>query len=257
MAPGQSVVVSIRQRLSSTTKYLGMIIDSGMTGTPHIKYASAKALKVAQALARLMPRTRGVRDARRRLLASVVDSILLYAAPIWASNVRKKTVRDLLNKAQRPILTRLSRANRTVSTAAAQVIACQLPYDLRCRILLNRDQRDAFPEDEDIPIFGTEEARAEWQQRWSAVTEGDPGHWTTTLIPTIEPWLTRKHGQLTYPLTQLLTGHGTFMKYLKRIARTESSTSLTRGGNRRSPVPLTKSRSFSSQCIQTLSQKMK
>ena len=210
----------------NTAEYLGVMVDSGMTGTPHVRYASAKALKVAQMLARLMPRTRGVRDSRRRLLALVVDSVLLYAAPIWAPNVRKRTVRDLLNKAQRPLLIRLSRANRTISTSAAQVIAGQISYDLQCRILLSRDHQDSTPDDDDPPAYREEEARLDWRRRWSETAEGDPGYWTVTIIPTLEPWLSRKHGQMTYPLAQMLSGHGIFVKYLRRIAKVESDTCL-------------------------------
>lgn len=109
-----------------------------------------------------------------------------------------------------------------MSTVAAQVIARQLPYDLRCRILQTRDLRGAFLEDDDIALFGEEEARAEWQRRWVSVAEGDPGYWTATLLPNLEPWLARKHGQLKYPLAQMLTGHGTSLKYLKRIAKIDS-----------------------------------
>ena len=131
-------------------------------------------------------------------------------------------VQDLLNKAQRPILIQISRANRTISTAAAQVIARQMPYDLRCRILVGRDYLDASHDGEDEAAFGETEARADWQQRWEEITESQPGFWTRNIIPILEPWLTRKHGDMTYPLSQPLSGHGSFMGYLKRIGKTQT-----------------------------------
>ncbi|XP_050550456.1 uncharacterized protein LOC126910803 [Spodoptera frugiperda] len=40
--------------------------------------------------------------------------------------------------------------------------------------------------------------------------------------PLFEEWLERRHGVLTYRLTQVLTGHGSFGRYLFRIRREET-----------------------------------
>ncbi|CAB0043254.1 unnamed protein product [Trichogramma brassicae] len=40
------------------------------------------------------------------------------------------------------------------------------------------------------------------------------GRWTHRLIPNITPWIERRHGEVDYHLTQLLTGHGCFRSYL-------------------------------------------
>jgi len=37
------------------------------------------------------------------------------------------------------------------------------------------------------------------------------------LFPSIEPWLSRKHGQVDFYLTQALSGHGCFRSFLKRF----------------------------------------
>ncbi|XP_074040763.1 uncharacterized protein [Leptinotarsa decemlineata] len=52
-------------------------------------------------------------------------------------------------------------------------------------------------------------------ERWQG--EADTGLWTRRLIPDIAPWFSRKHGDTTYHLTQLLTGHGCFQTYRKRF----------------------------------------
>ncbi|XP_045777902.1 uncharacterized protein LOC123875881 [Maniola jurtina] len=39
------------------------------------------------------------------------------------------------------------------------------------------------------------------------------------ILPNFEAWLGRKHGSLTFRLTQVLTGHGCFGEYLCRIGR--------------------------------------
>ncbi|CAK9823295.1 hypothetical protein ANTRET_LOCUS1665 [Anthophora retusa] len=58
-----------------------------------------------------------------------------------------------------------------------------------------------------------------WQQKWSEETRG---RWTTRLIPSIAPWVGRKHGEVNYYFTQFLSGHGYFKKYLFRMGKTAS-----------------------------------
>jgi len=50
-----------------------------------------------------------------------------------------------------------------------------------------------------------------WQAAW------DAGRWTHQLIPSIEPWVNRKHGQVDFYLTQALSGHGCLRSFLKRF----------------------------------------
>ena len=69
--------------IKPTARYLGYILDSSLTSKPHLIRATAKAQKMAMALSRILPRSRGATDSRRRVLSAVVDSVLLYAAPIW------------------------------------------------------------------------------------------------------------------------------------------------------------------------------
>lgn len=60
------------------------------------------------------------------------------------------------------------------------------------------------------------ELMGEWQRRWN---ESDKGRWTFTLIPDIETWINRKGGELTFEVTQFLSGHGSFGSYLARIGK--------------------------------------
>jgi len=43
------------------------------------------------------------------------------------------------------------------------------------------------------------------------------GRWKHQLIPSIEPWVNRKHGQVDFYLTHVLSGHGCFRSFLKRF----------------------------------------
>ncbi|XP_066904388.1 uncharacterized protein [Halyomorpha halys] len=63
-------------------KYLGVMIDVRLRYNVHTEYISTKSAKVASFLSRLIPHVEGPKESSRRLLATVVPSIMLYAAPI-------------------------------------------------------------------------------------------------------------------------------------------------------------------------------
>jgi hypothetical protein len=58
-----------------------------------------------------------------------------------------------------------------------------------------------------------------WQTEWDC---SNNGRWTHRLIPNITEWISRAHGEVTYRLTQCLSGHGVFYAYLKRIRKIDS-----------------------------------
>ena len=60
----------------------------------------------------------------------------------------------------------------------------------------------------------------EWQRRSDIA---DKGWWTHRIIPCVVKWTERRHGLVTFHLTQVLTGHGCFRSYLKRIGVYESA----------------------------------
>lgn len=58
-----------------------------------------------------------------------------------------------------------------------------------------------------------------WQLRWNNELKG---RWTHQLIPNLKPWIERKHGEITFHLTQLVSGHGCFRRYVKRFGHEEA-----------------------------------
>ena len=105
-------------------------MDHKLSFGEHLKIAAAKATQCGPNLARLMPNIGGPREAKRRLVASVVHSKLLYAAPVWANALQNHVYPEELFSAQRLVALRIVSAYRTVSTSAVFVLASIPPIDL-------------------------------------------------------------------------------------------------------------------------------
>lgn len=90
-----------------------------------------KASRSVAALARLMPNVRGTSQWNRRLLASVTESQLLYAAPVWSRIVAVSArIRANLIRPQKSAALRVIRAYWTVFDKAALLLAFMPPTDL-------------------------------------------------------------------------------------------------------------------------------
>lgn len=167
-----------------------------------------------------MTNTTGPRAKKRRVLLEVVHSVLLYGAEIWAQTLRQKTYRRKLASVQRRGALRVTCAYRTVSEAAVLVIAGAPPIDLLAteRARLYNLKRGDLNRSEAREI-ARKETLEEWQNRWQS---SDKGRWTARLIPNIEPWLARNHGETDFFLTQMLTGHGSFNAYLFKLGLHDS-----------------------------------
>uniref|UniRef100_A0A2M4AST8 Putative r1-7 dk n=1 Tax=Anopheles triannulatus TaxID=58253 RepID=A0A2M4AST8_9DIPT len=197
-------------------RYLGVMVDRGLSFGSHVDYAMTKALGALHALSGIMCRTTGLGSSKKKLLATVVSSVLRYACPAWAEALAVQKNVDLLNRVHRLTAIQVAGAFRTVSLAAVSVIAGMVPV----RILVEEDR-------ECYAGRGTAGIRAEAKrrslERWQREWENDVnGRWTFRLIPIIERWLSRDHGEVNPWLTQFLSGHGNFREYLHRFKRAPS-----------------------------------
>lgn len=66
-------------------RYLGMELSRKLGFREHLLATAEKAAKSVASVSRLMPNIEGPKQRKRQLLISVVQSQLLYAAPVWAS----------------------------------------------------------------------------------------------------------------------------------------------------------------------------
>lgn len=121
----------LRISVMRVVKYLGVTLDSKLTFTWHIRAVSASAVALARVIDRLIPNIGGPSVVKRRHLATVVSSRLLYAAPMWVTRAFKYKVNGaVLNSALRQTALRAMRSYRTVPTAAAFFLAEMPPTDL-------------------------------------------------------------------------------------------------------------------------------
>ncbi|XP_018572025.1 uncharacterized protein LOC108911538 [Anoplophora glabripennis] len=103
-----------------------------MTFGGHVRKAWNKTDKTATAFARLMPNTEGPGQKKRAVMASTVDSLVLYAASAWAHALRINRRRDRMLKTQRKMSLRIAHAYWTFAFhVAANVIAGVIPLDLK------------------------------------------------------------------------------------------------------------------------------
>jgi len=217
--PPRFILEGALLQLQEHVRYLGVELCKKLGFGKHLQCAAEKATKTVSSLSRLMPNVGGPRQKKRQLLMSVAQSQLLYAAPIWASAlVFEVNIKKLL-KPQRKMAIRVSSAYCTVSTNAILVVSGLLPLHIMVpeRTAMRAAQKagSAPPSKKEL----RQESLNKWQNEWE---KSGTGEWTKRLIPDLRPWVSRSFGLANFHITQFLTGHGCFGKYLWRFKKLDS-----------------------------------
>lgn len=203
--------------LKKTLNYLGVTLDEKLSFGEHVKQVTEKAERKMAALARILPNIGGPRGTRRRVLGGVIHSIILYGAPVWQGVTAIQKYENMLISSQRKAILRIVCGYKTVSSAAAQVIAGIPPVTLLAR----ERSRLYHKDDAHLEIVKKQERETtinEWQEMWSNHTA--TAQWTKRLIPNLVPWVNCNHRNPDYYLTQFLSGHGSFKEYTKKMGIT-------------------------------------
>lgn len=207
-------------------RYLGVVIEDHLSWKPHVEYAVTKALRAAKGVSRLLRNHSGPKCAKRRLLASVVDSTLRYAAPVWHEAVQLQACRRKLTRVQGIYARPVARTFTTVRYEVATVLASTIPIclligeDARCyqRRQTTNLTRQQVHQEERATTMG------QWQVSWDELQNTSRfTRWTYRVIPDIAAWKNRQHGEMTFHLAQLLSGHGFFHDYLNAMHISPSS----------------------------------
>ncbi|XP_014218779.1 uncharacterized protein LOC106647042 [Copidosoma floridanum] len=137
---------------SPVVRYLGVWVDSQLTFWEHIKRADDKDAK----------------EAKRWLLASVSNSILLYGVEVWADAVARRNIQKRLISVQRIGSLGIACPYRTVSSAAVMVISRTISV-----VLLALEWRRKFlGSDGESDGDRREKTLTTWQQDWDRASVG-------------------------------------------------------------------------------------
>jgi len=218
-----------RVRVGGSMRYLGLHLDSTWSFGEHFRELAPRVEGVAMALCRLLPNLGGPGGRVRRVYTAVVGSVALYGAPVWADDVMAtRRLRDTLRRLQRRVAIRAARGHRTVSHAAATVLAGMPPLELVARMYRDMYRRVRGLRDNGVQItirirrMIKDQARQSLILEWQALL-GNPnvsGKRTVEAIrPHLPEWVDRARGGITYRMTHVLTGHGCFGEYLCRIGK--------------------------------------
>ncbi|XP_030753070.1 uncharacterized protein LOC115880079 [Sitophilus oryzae] len=151
-----------------------------------------------------MPNVGGARASKRRVLASIVHSQLLYAAPVWHKVTNNCKLMQRLRRIQRIMSIRVCSTYKKGSGEVIGVIA-----EIALIDLLIQERYDRYHGmDKNL---GRTKLLQQWQGKWN---NGIYGRWTNRLIPDIQLWLNRQYGEVDYFMSQALSGDGFFRKYL-------------------------------------------
>lgn len=203
-------------------KHLGVLIGERWQLDAHVREATDRALRSFYQCVNLAQRK--VPGFSFRTLKLIYHakfvSIALYAAPVWASNMKYDIAESLL-RSQRLALLQVTRAYRTVSRPALHVLAGLPPLDLLA-VRLSKD----FRAESSLRLQNRKELLNEWQKYWE---QSDKGRYTFYLFPSVTGRLSARFFFTDRLLSQVFSGHGAFREYLARRCRSGSPVCLDCG----------------------------
>lgn len=154
-------------QLKEHIRYLGIELCKQLGYRKYLECVTAKAAKTVASLSRLMPNIGGPKTNKRQLLMTVVQSQLLYAAPIWASVLVFERNIKILEFLQRKMSIWIACAYRTVSLNAILVMPITIPMmhllaAERCTSYHTKKSGSILPSKQDI----RSEALRKWKSEW-------------------------------------------------------------------------------------------
>jgi len=230
---GFNVLVSgVPVPVRPTMKYLGLTLDSEWSFVAHFEQLAPRVERAANALSRLLPNLGGPNVRVRRLFTNVVHNLALYAAPVWAAEMRATPyIQMLMHRAHRRVAQRVIRGYRTTSYAVATALAGIPPLELLAEMYASNYRRirelqeanpNAPPRAARMIRLHTRRLLLENWAGWLA-EQTSVGPWTQQVVAAIRPrlaeWAGRGGGGIPFRAAQVLTGHGCFGFFLRRIGR--------------------------------------
>ena len=118
-------------KYAQQVKYLGVIIDEKLNFVAHARYIRSKITQYIASIRRVATQKWGMKTHIVKVLyGAVALPIVRYGSTLWYEGAKNILVRRSLMALQRALLLLTTRACRTTSTVAMQVIAGAKPMDL-------------------------------------------------------------------------------------------------------------------------------
>lgn len=221
---------------SNTIKYLGIMIDRHLYFYDHITYITNKARQAIFGFTRISGNNFGPPQRTLRLYwNAAIEPAITYGSAIWHQQATKEKNIFKLRQIQRYANIAITRAYRTISHEAVQVLAGTMPLIHRIQqlaahyfltrppdlhlfiqkpLLLNHPLTDDFKQEIRTILI------ANWQHTWNESTKG---RHTFKYFPSISDRLEYMHLPFNHDTTQFFSGHGDFKTYLHRFNLTADS----------------------------------
>lgn len=213
--------------------YLGIMLSDDWSIKKHLENTLVKAEGIMNRLGRLMATKKGPREKKRRLYQNVINSVLLYGAPIWAEEINERVkMASRARAVQRKVVIRVISGYRTISQEVTLMVARNPPLELLAGKLKEVYMRKMRLEEENITITdrGMNLIRKQehdrmikkwWTKMKRRANAGIGVNWE--ILSCFNEWVSRNHGEMTFHATQLITGHGCVKGYTHRIGKTANS----------------------------------
>lgn len=204
--------------------YLGIILVPQLKFNMHISSVTQKARLLFQKLRRVAGQS-GILDKRTLeiIYKGAFLPIIMYCASIWINEVKKTLIQRELNKAQRTALLVITGAYRTTALSSLQVLSGQPPLDMEAQIVAAKyaikNHQQIWFEGEFIPWheninYVKNLLYEKSQHKWD---DSETGRETYQFIKNIQARREIKHIKPSTAMTQIISGHGPFKKYLHRF----------------------------------------
>lgn len=219
-------------RMVRSARYLGVHLTHNFHLSEHLAQTGDKCKTVFTIFGQLARTTWGLKYPMLKLYyQSIFIPTIAYAVGAWGDRIGSRCSRQILS-IQRFMLLRITKAYRTVSTDALQVIAGIPPLDLVLQQLWRIAQYSRRGvrtfQDLDLPPQLTKAAAirrikqdtlVQWERRWANSAHADITH---TYFPTVTSRLAATWLRPHHALTQCLSGHGNFQAKLHSRGLTDS-----------------------------------
>ncbi|GBN32880.1 Putative protein in type-1 retrotransposable element R1DM [Araneus ventricosus] len=121
-------------------KYLGIVFDPNYSFMTHLQRVQEKIVKINEKLRRLVRATWGLRpEMAKEIYQTILEKIILYGVEIWYRDGTKMNMK-LLQIQRYPLLS-ITKAYKTTSNEALQVLSGCLPIDLKAQMICEIDSK--------------------------------------------------------------------------------------------------------------------